>query len=84
MSADVRLKPLISVTQAGVILGIGTTTAYEWARRGDLPGLVQHGGRNYVRRAVVEAYVRGDDVLDDPARRPALKHLDGRSREGAR
>lgn len=84
MSGDVRQKPLISVSEAGAILGIGTTTAYEWVRRGDLPGLVQHGGRNYVRRAVVEAYVRGDDVLTDAARGTTLSHLGGRRREGMR
>ena len=58
-----RPKPLLSVAEAGRELGIRTTTAYEWARRGELPGLVRHGGRFYVRRAVLEAYIQGTDVL---------------------
>jgi excisionase family DNA binding protein len=63
MSAEARHKPLLSVAEAGAELGIGTRTAYEWLRRGELPGAVQHGGRWYVRRAVLLAYINGADVL---------------------
>jgi excisionase family DNA binding protein len=63
MTADARQKPLLTVAEAGRELGIGTTTAYEWARRGELPGLVKLGGRWYVRRAVLVAYLNGADVL---------------------
>ena len=62
MTADAAQKPLLSVAEAGHELGIGTRTAYEWLRRGELPGAVQHGGRWYVRRAVLLAYINGDDV----------------------
>lgn len=61
MTAGARPKPLLSVREAAELLGVGTTTAYEWVRRGDLPGAVQHGGRWYIRRALLEAYLRGED-----------------------
>lgn len=77
-----RQKPLLSVREAGEILGVGTTTAYEWLRRGELPGAVQHGGRWYVRRAVLEAYLSGADVLGDPNLQPALMHPSGNGRGG--
>lgn len=70
MTAEVRQKPLISVANAAELLGIGTTTAYDWLRAGALPGAVQVNGRWYVRRAVLEAYVRGDDVLGDAVGAP--------------
>ena len=67
MNGVARLKPLLSVREAAELLGVGTTTAYEWLRREELPGAVQHGGRWYVRRAVLEAYIRGADVLSGVA-----------------
>jgi len=36
------------------------STAYAWLRRGDLPGAIQLGGRWYVRRRVVQAWLDGD------------------------
>jgi len=63
MTAEARPKPLLTVAEAGRELGIGTTTAYEWARQGELPGLVKLGGRSYVRRAVLIAFLNGADVL---------------------
>lgn len=57
--------PLISVTQAANILGRAPATAYEWARRGELPGLVTIHGRYYVRRAVLEAWLVGSSTLAD-------------------
>ena len=69
-------RPLISVAQAGRALGIKTTTAYEWARRGDLPGLVRLGGRMYVRAAVLERFIAGEDAgavpIDGPFAAPGL------------
>jgi len=56
------LRPLLSVRQAAHRLGIGETTAYEWARRNELPGLVKLGGRLYVRAAVLDRFIAGEDV----------------------
>ena len=74
----VRPKPLIAVREAAEILGVGTTTAYEWLRRGELPGAVQHGGRWYVRRAVVEAYAQGADVLGERPTAHIVGHKEAR------
>lgn len=49
-----------SVPQAAVILGIGKGTAYEWARSGDLPGVLKIGQRFLVSRRVLDAYVNGE------------------------
>jgi len=38
-------RPLISVSQAAALLGIGVTAAYRWLERGELPGAVHAGGR---------------------------------------
>lgn len=54
-------RPLLSVRQAAHRLGVGETTAYEWARRNELPGLVKLGGRLYVRAAVLERFIAGED-----------------------
>ncbi len=67
MSAEPRPKPLLSVAEAGRELGVSPTTAYEWARRGELPGLVKLGGRLYVRAAVLERFIAGDDAPAPPA-----------------
>jgi excisionase family DNA binding protein len=55
-------KPLISVAQAAAHLGRATATVYEWARRGELPGLVTINGRYYVRRSVLEGWLSGETV----------------------
>lgn len=84
MSAELRPKPLLTVAEAGRELGISTRTAYEWLRRGELPGAAKHGGHWYVRRAVLLAYLNGADVL--PAaeagpvpRRPDIPRPDGQA-----
>ncbi len=63
-------KALLSVREAARRLGIGETTAYEWARRGDLPGLVKLGGRLYVRATVLERFIAGEDALTATAELP--------------
>ena len=64
MSAGAQPKPLISVPEAcRDYLKIGVTTGYQWLRRGEMPGAVRLGGRWYVRRAVLLAYISGADVL---------------------
>jgi excisionase family DNA binding protein len=55
-------RPLISVGEAARRLGISQTTAYEWSRRDELPGLVRLGGRLYVRAAVLERFIAGEDI----------------------
>jgi len=52
-------RPLISVSQAAALLGIGVTAAYRWLERGELPGAVHVGGRWWVRRHVLEAWLSG-------------------------
>ena len=74
-----RPRPLISIAEASRELGIATTTGYEWARRDELPGLVKHGGRLYVRRAVLLAYINGADLLPAVQGSPVpLRHDDAR------
>jgi excisionase family DNA binding protein len=72
----------MSVSEACRELGIGTTTGYEWARRGDLPGLVKHGGRLWVRRAVLLAYINGVDVLPAAPDGPVPLGHDAARRDG--
>jgi excisionase family DNA binding protein len=66
VSAAVPGKPLLSVRQAAQRLGVSETTAYEWARRNELPGLVRLGGRLYVRAVVLDRFIAGDDVPTAP------------------
>jgi excisionase family DNA binding protein len=54
-------RPLLTVGAAAELLGISRTVAYSWARSGDLPGAVQIGGRWHVRRAVLEAWLAGQE-----------------------
>jgi hypothetical protein len=82
MSAGARPKPLISVPEASRdYLKIGVTTGYEWLRRGEMPGAVRHGGRWYVRLAVLLAYINGADVPPSveggplPLRHDAARHV---------
>ncbi|MGO2081655.1 helix-turn-helix domain-containing protein [Glutamicibacter arilaitensis] len=49
-----------SVPQAATILGIGKATAYEWARSGELPGVLKIGSRFLVSRRVLDSYVNGE------------------------
>lgn len=64
-------KPLLSVREAGQLLGVSESKAQQLAREGNLPGLVAlPGHRRVVRRAVLEAWLAGQDV---PAERPALR-----------
>ena len=56
-----------SVPQAAAILGIGKGTAYEWARSGDLPGVLKIGQRFLVSRRVLDAYVNGEQSAQQVA-----------------
>jgi len=70
-----RPRPLLSVAEAGRALGIRTTAAYEWARRGELPGLVKLGGRLYVRAAVLDRFIAGEDMPPTPTHDLATIHV---------
>ncbi|MDP6495679.1 MAG: helix-turn-helix domain-containing protein [Dehalococcoidia bacterium] len=50
----------ISVTTAAKLLGIGRQTAYELARRGQLPGALRLGHRIVVSRYALTRFLEGD------------------------
>lgn len=50
----------VSVEEAAVILGISRGSAYEAARRGDLPGVLRIGKRFLVSRSRLLAAVEGE------------------------
>ncbi|MFI8529050.1 helix-turn-helix transcriptional regulator [Streptomyces aquilus] len=56
---EVRTWPaLVSLAQAARALGIGTTTAYDWHRRGEFPvPVLKVGGRQKVRTADLVRYL---------------------------
>ena len=51
----------LKVIEAAKLLGISRNVAYELAKRGELPGARRLGGRVIVLRAVLEAYLRGEN-----------------------
>ena len=53
-------KQTYTVEEAARILGIGRQTAYELARRGELPGIKRLGGRFIVSRIQLEEYLGKD------------------------
>lgn len=66
-----RRRPLISVKEAGDEMGISESKAHQLAREGNLPGLVTlPGHQRVVRRAILEAWLRGEEVTPT---RPALR-----------
>ena len=63
-------RPLMTVAECAKELGVSRGTAYVYARREELPGLVSLGGHYYVRRAVFEQWLLGfDAVSTSPVRR---------------
>ncbi len=54
-----REKPLLTVAEAACLAGLSRSVAYRWAEAGALPGIVRVGGRWYVRRRVLEAWLNG-------------------------
>jgi len=51
---------LLSIAEAAARLGISVRSAYEWANRGVLPGLVVVNNRRYVLRLVLERFLDGE------------------------
>lgn len=63
MSGD-RLpdRPLLTIPETAREYSIGSeSTLYARARAGELPGAITLGGRWYVKRAVLERWLRGED-----------------------
>ena len=59
-SSDREITPAtISVTSAAKLLGIGRQTAYELARRGELPGALRLGNRIVVSRYGLIRFLEG-------------------------
>ena len=52
-------KQTYTVEEAARILGIGRQTAYELARRGELPGVRRLGKRFIISKSELEAYLQG-------------------------
>ena len=57
-------KQTYTVEEAARILGIGRQTAYELARRGELPGIKRLGGRFIVSRIQLEEYLGKNEEND--------------------
>jgi len=51
---------LLSVTETGRRLGLQPNRVYERIAQGLIPGVVRLGGRVYVRREILERWLRGD------------------------
>lgn len=59
METDQILRATLNVKDAAKILGIGLQTAYELARRDELPGARRLGRRIVVSRKALEAFLEG-------------------------
>lgn len=56
----------MTIPEAAAVLGIGRNTAYELARRNELPGVIRLGGAIRVTRAAIE------QMLHEADRRPHI------------
>ena len=54
-------KLTFTVSEVAAALGISRNTAYELARRGELPGVIRLGKRLVVSRAAIERLLQGDN-----------------------
>ena len=54
------IKPLITGERAAALAGISRSTAYAWARTGQLAGCVDIGGRYRVRTGVLPRRLNGE------------------------
>ena len=52
-------KQTFTVEEAAKILGLGRQTAYDLARKGELPGVRRLGRRFIVSKSELEAYLSG-------------------------
>jgi excisionase family DNA binding protein len=53
-------RPLMSIPEAAVYVGLAPATLYEWARKGQLVGAVQINGRWRVKRAELSRWLSGE------------------------
>ena len=58
-------RPLLTVREAAHLAGISLTAARRWLNRGELPGAIHVGGRWWVRRLVLEAWLAGAESTSD-------------------
>ena len=59
--SETKIEPLtMTVEEAAHKLGISRASAYELARRGELPGAIRLGGRVVVSRRQLERVVNGE------------------------
>jgi predicted DNA-binding transcriptional regulator AlpA len=60
VTTTVRAPATYSVPEAARLLGISRSSAFEAARRGDLPGAIRIGHRVVVSRRVLERVLNGE------------------------
>ena len=58
-SSDAPLRPTLSIEEAGYLLGLSRASAYEAARRGEIPGVLRFGRRIVVSRRALERMLDG-------------------------
>jgi len=68
--SETKIEPLtMTVGEAARKLGISRASAYELARRGELPGATRLGGRVVVSRRQLERVVNGEPEQGDEVAR---------------
>jgi len=72
MTAENFQKQTLTITEAAEILGIGRQSAYDLARRGELPGIRKLGKRFIISRIVLEEYLKGHENEDRLAAKTRL------------
>lgn len=60
MTATAQTPATYSVTEAARLIGISRSSAFEAARRGDLPGAIRIGHRVVVSRRVLDRVLNGE------------------------
>ncbi len=69
---DTGGRPLVSVEEAGLVLGLSRATMYRSIRKGDLPvPLLRISGRWRIPRRALERLVESDPMAAKPTARPA-------------
>jgi predicted DNA-binding transcriptional regulator AlpA len=66
IAVDLEMKGLLTLKETARVLGLSLWKTYDLARRRKLPGLVRLGERRiYVRRAILESWLRGESPTKD-------------------
>jgi excisionase family DNA binding protein len=66
MATSETERRTMNVDEAAKALGISRASAYELARRGELPGAIRLGGRVVVSKAALERVVNGESEREEP------------------